>query len=128
MDWSTDEAYIRIGTDNYKTLLYAVPSATQVSDESLEKFEWNQWTSIFGPEVIGIWPSSADKNFINCAHLANCDPMKLATGDDDGEVKLFNFPCTQVDVKFEFFFNKKIIFYKFYKRVRIRVIMVIHRM
>lgn len=101
MDWSTDAAYIRISTDNYKTktLFYAVPSATQVSNDLLEQVEWNQWTSIFDPEVIGIWPDSTDKNFINCAHLAK-DPKKLATGDDDGEVKLFNFPCLKNDVRF----------------------------
>ena len=53
--------------------------------------------SIFGAEVIGIWPGDIGKNFINCCHLASV-PSKLATGDDDGAVKLYKFPCLEKNV------------------------------
>jgi hypothetical protein len=49
--------------------------------------------------VIGIWPTNTESNFINCAHLGT-HAMKLATGDDDGAVKLFKFPCLQKAVGF----------------------------
>jgi hypothetical protein len=53
--------------------------------------------SIFGAEVIGIWPTDVSKNYINCCHLA-AQPSKLATGDDDGAVKLYKFPCLEKSV------------------------------
>lgn len=100
MDWSTSAEYIKVGTGNYRTVVYEVPSGNQMMDEDInEKVEWNQWTSIFGAEVIGIWHTNNDKNYINCAHLAG-HSMSLATGDDDGEVKLFKFPCLSNDVDF----------------------------
>lgn len=99
MDWSTSAEYVKIGTDNYQTVIYEVPKGNQVNDEDInDKVEWNQWTSIFGAEVIGIWPTNVQKNFINCAHLAG-HSMKLATGDDDGEVKLYKFPCLEKEVR-----------------------------
>jgi hypothetical protein len=89
----------KVGTANYKTVLYQIPQMNQLLEEQMhDNVEWNQWTSIFGAECIGIWPdSSSDKNFINCAHLAS-HSMKLATGDDNGEIKLFKFPCLEKNV------------------------------
>lgn len=55
-------------------------------------------------KVIGIYPTNTnniEKQF-NCAHLAS-HPMKLATGDDDGNVKLYKFPCLEKDVKNVFY-------------------------
>ncbi len=77
----------------------------QVKDEDIhDQVVWSQWTSIFGEEVIGIWPASSSKNFVNCAHLASA-ANKLATGDDDGAVKLYRFPCLEKDAKFESFYG-----------------------
>ena len=79
--------------------MYQVPQLNQVLDEDIhDTVEWNQWTSIFGAECIGIWPDTkTNQSFINCAHLAS-HSMKLATGDDDGTVKLFKFPCLEKNV------------------------------
>lgn len=50
--------------------------------------------SVLGEEVVGIWPKDADKADVNCAHLSH-HGNALATGDDSGLVKLFDFPCTE---------------------------------
>jgi len=50
--------------------------------------------SILGQEVVGIWPKDADKAEVNCAHLSHTGTA-LATGDDSGFVKLFEFPATE---------------------------------
>jgi WD40 repeat protein len=90
--------YLRVGTLNYKTVVYSVPKGNEVKEDDIrDKVEWHQWTSIFGAEVIGIWPSANQDNFINCAHLAT-HAMKLATGDDSGSVRLFKFPSLEKDV------------------------------
>lgn len=55
--------------------------------------------SVLGQEVVGIWPKDADKADVNCAHLSH-HGNALATGDDSGLVKLFDFPCTERYVSF----------------------------
>jgi len=53
--------------------------------------------SVLGREVVGIWPKNADKGDVNCAHVSHGGNV-VATGDDFGLVKLFDFPCPQKDV------------------------------
>ena len=48
--------------------------------------------SVLGQEVLGIWPKDSSKADVNCSHLAHMGGA-LATGDDSGFVKLFEFPC-----------------------------------
>ncbi len=104
IDWSTSGKYIKVGTSDYKTIVYEAPQGNEVPSGQLsDQVEWFEWTSIFDPQIIGIWPEDSKKHYFNCAHLAS-NAMKLATGDDDGSVKLFQFPSTEksspVDVKY----------------------------
>lgn len=50
--------------------------------------------SILGDEVLGIWPRNADKVDVICACVSHAG-LNIATGDDFGLVKLFDFPCTE---------------------------------
>lgn len=50
--------------------------------------------SVLGHEVVGVWPKDAANADVNCSHLSHLGSA-LATGDDFGTVKLFEFPCTQ---------------------------------
>ena len=50
--------------------------------------------SIVGRDVLGIWPENSKNADVNCSHLSNLGNA-LATGDDFGFVKLFNFPCPE---------------------------------
>lgn len=48
--------------------------------------------------MIGVWPRNADKADVNCANLSSSG-LSLATGDDFGFVKLFEFPVTEKFVR-----------------------------
>lgn len=48
--------------------------------------------SVLGQEVVGIWPRSTEKADVNCADVSG-NTNAVATGDDFGFVKLFDFPC-----------------------------------
>lgn len=58
--------------------------------------------SILGDEVVGIWPRDAAKADVNCAHLSHTSNA-LATGDDSGLVKLFQFPSSEKYVSHHLF-------------------------
>ena len=49
--------------------------------------------SVLGSEVVGIWPRNAEKADVNCADVSHSGNA-IATGDDYGLVKLFNFPAS----------------------------------
>lgn len=64
--------------------------------------------STLGKEVEGIWPEKVeeeeDGEILSCNPLVNCATLthhgcRLATGDDDGFVKLFTFPVTEKHVR-----------------------------
>jgi len=62
------------------------------------------FSSTIGDDIIGIWPKDVKKDHINCAHATS---STIVTGDDNGAVKLFKFPCPEPGVKifFCFFFQ-----------------------
>ncbi len=51
--------------------------------------------STIGDDVNGIWPKDVKKDHINCAHATSSN---IITGDDQGAVKLFKFPCPEAGV------------------------------
>jgi hypothetical protein len=59
------------------------------------------YSSVLGPEVVGIWPRNADKADVNTACVTH-NSNAIATGDDFGQVKLFDFPTTSQDVSHVF--------------------------
>ncbi|KAJ0396700.1 hypothetical protein ATCC90586_008195 [Pythium insidiosum] len=65
----------------------SIPSATSVRDTT-----WATWTVPYGWPVQGIWATGADGSDVN-AVCRSADCLVVATGDDDGLVKLFRYPC-----------------------------------
>ncbi|XP_041352370.1 echinoderm microtubule-associated protein-like 6 isoform X2 [Gigantopelta aegis] len=97
MDFSADSNYIRVSTGAYINQVFKVPGGAIVEDLAItSKITWATWTSVLGREVIGIWPKDSSNADVNCAHLSHLGNA-LATGDDSGYVKLFNFPCPEKD-------------------------------
>lgn len=52
--------------------------------------------STIGDDIIGIYPKDAKKDHINCAHATS---TTIVTGDDNGAVNLFKFPCPEAGVR-----------------------------
>ena len=54
--------------------------------------EWASWTCLQGFPVMGMWQDGQCGNDINSCHRSP-DGHSLVTSDDDGFVRLFNYPC-----------------------------------
>ncbi|XP_033122529.1 echinoderm microtubule-associated protein-like 6 [Anneissia japonica] len=95
LDFSADGKFIQVGTGAYKRLVYNVPGGKPIMDSAtIDKITWQTWTSVLGQEVIGIWPRKAEKADVNCSVVSG-NSNAIATGDDYGFVKLFDFPSSE---------------------------------
>ncbi|KAI6657030.1 Echinoderm microtubule-associated protein-like 5 [Oopsacas minuta] len=95
LDWSHDSNFIQINTLQYQRLIYQISDANLILDnEVIGKIIWSTLTCVSGPDLLGIWSEDSESGDVNNSHLSNRGHI-LATGDDYGLVKLFNFPVNK---------------------------------
>ena len=100
LDWSIDSNYIQINTVQYQRIIYQISDANPVVDnEVILQIVWSTMTCVSGPDIVGVVPVDAQSGDVNISHLSNRGHI-LATGDDYGLVKLFNFPVDQKNPAF----------------------------
>eukprot|EP01135_Chromosphaera_perkinsii_P001223 Nk52_evm22s162 gene=Nk52_evmTU22s162 len=101
IDFSCDSKFITTNSGSYEKLVYSVPDGKQVSKRDIVNgIVWASWTGVLGNEVIGIWPKNSDKTDVNSTDLTK-NGKTLASGDDFGLVKLFEFPADKKYAKFK---------------------------
>jgi WD40 repeat protein len=61
--------------------------------------KWATWTGVLGFDVMGIWPDFADGTDVNAIDRTRSG-RHVATADDFGGVKLFNYPCVVQDAPY----------------------------
>lgn len=102
IDWSQDGQLIKLNSGAKEQLFFEAPKGKRVSPSraALDKIGWHTWTCVLGEECVGIWPLSSDVTDVNSACRAG-NGTTLATGDDFGLVKLFDFPSRTKYAKFK---------------------------
>jgi microtubule-associated protein-like 6 len=75
-------------------LFYEAPRGNRVNINTNEVFNvnWDTISGVLGTNLEGIWPPCTDVTDINSTCLSKNDSV-IATGDDFGFVKLFEYPC-----------------------------------
>lgn len=59
--------------------------------------EWASQTCTLSFQTLGIWPENADGTDVNTSDRSK-DKSIIATGDDWGRVKIYNYPTAQPKV------------------------------
>ncbi|XP_063715039.1 echinoderm microtubule-associated protein-like 2 isoform X3 [Symsagittifera roscoffensis] len=93
VDWSADSQFLRSNSGDYEVLFWSAATCKQNTDvQTMKDVEWATGTCTLGYNMIGIWPEGADGSDIN-----GCDRSPdlnfVASADDFGKVKLYNYPC-----------------------------------
>ena len=65
---------------------------------SLRDIEWSTMTCSLNFTTIGIWPEGADGTDVNACSRSHSGQL-IATADDFGRVKLYNYPASQPKVR-----------------------------
>jgi microtubule-associated protein-like 6 len=93
LDWSQDSRLLALNSQAYELLFLDVAAERAETASAVKDVAWNTWTCKFGFPVQGIWPGVdyTDVNAVARSHSARV----LATAEDSGLVKLFQYPCTQ---------------------------------
>jgi WD40 repeat protein len=93
VDFSKDSKFIQSCAQSYELLFYESENANQFTkSRDLRNTEWNTFTSILGWDVQGIWPAESDGSDINAVARSR-SAKYLASAEDSGAVRLFNYPC-----------------------------------
>lgn len=76
-------------------LFYEAPSGNRktISVPDVERLQWSTFTCVLGPTVKGVFPPGSDVTDVN-ATCCSRNGSLLASGDDFGLVKLFEYPVS----------------------------------
>lgn len=92
LDWSADSSHVVINSQAYELKFVNINARKNTAASGAKDFEWATWTCKLGFPVIGIF-QSVDYTDVNTVCRAGNKKI-LATGDDNGKVNLFRYPCT----------------------------------
>lgn len=92
LDWSTDSSHIVVNSQAYELKFVNIQGRKNTAASAAKDFEWASWTCKLGFPVQGIF-QSVDYTDVNTVCRA-VNKKVLATGDDNGKVNLFKYPCT----------------------------------
>ena len=100
LDWSEDSQNLQVNSSSFERLIFRISDANIIQDSDvINQIVWSSNTCVYGPDLIGIWPPGANSGDINNSHVSNRGNL-VATGDDFGLVKLFNFPANKKNAAF----------------------------
>ncbi|KAK1947175.1 Echinoderm microtubule-associated protein-like 6 [Phytophthora citrophthora] len=93
MDFSLDGNYLQSTSGGYELLFTEVKTGKHITNASSFRDElWHTMTSTLGWSVQGIWEAESDGTDVNAVDRSNNGKF-LASGDDFGKVKIFQYPC-----------------------------------
>ena len=99
LDWSADNHLLQSTCGAYEILYWNVSTGKQIlsSTDNIESDTiWNSFTCPLGFPVMGIWPKDSDGTDVNTVDVI-FDKGLVVTGDDFGQLNLFNYPCVVKD-------------------------------
>jgi WD40 repeat protein len=103
LDWSADGTALQTNCIGYELLFHNIDrknlSKSKQNPSGASQFKDLKWASqhcAFGWPTLGIFDPDADGSDVNCVDRDEQYSL-LVTGDDNGKVNLFHYPCPEPD-------------------------------
>ncbi|KAG8186282.1 hypothetical protein JTE90_004626 [Oedothorax gibbosus] len=96
VDWSKDGECLQScyrKSDFCEVALWKVADSKRVSSALSENMDWPQHTCTLSHNIIGIWKRIKGVFYLSCHRIKS----KLATGSQDGYIRIFPYPFKQTD-------------------------------
>jgi hypothetical protein len=91
LDFSDDSTLLHVNTQGLVALIYDIRTGKQAPRQTAD-VKWATWTCPLGKNVAGVFRQRGFRGSVLSLDRC-CDHMTLATGDTQGLVKLFKYPC-----------------------------------
>ncbi|XP_048575751.1 echinoderm microtubule-associated protein-like 6 [Nematostella vectensis] len=101
LDWDVKGRLIQTNSGAREHLFYEAPRGGRktLSAPAIERIDWATFTGVLGPCVKGVYPPGTDVTDVNATARTE-DYKLLASGDDFGMVKLFEYPVSNRAARF----------------------------
>jgi hypothetical protein len=92
IDFSSDSKYFVINNEAQEVLAFETKTGRYTDRSALREPQWRTWSGALGQEVQGIVAAGAEiDEILTCQRSP--DGNVIATGDKNGCINLFKFPC-----------------------------------
>jgi WD40 repeat protein len=95
IDFSADGKLIQVSDQMYETIYFDIRNMVVLNDADARvasNVAWVTFSSLLGWSVQGIWPQGSELNDVTSVSRSASGTV-LATAEESGLVKLFQFPC-----------------------------------
>lgn len=95
IDFSTDAKFLQCATQAYEVVYFDLHRLEMVSPfvaRQMAEAGWYTFSSILGWNVQGIWPHGSQLDDVNAVARSPSGTL-LATAEESGVIKVFQFPC-----------------------------------
>ena len=99
LDWSNDNLYLRSNWDKNELIFWNVNDGTQLESSVAKDIVWSTHNWKLAWDSQGIFPYGTTPDFIDCCAINTVDGV-IASGDDNGRVNIYNYPCYEETNKY----------------------------
>jgi microtubule-associated protein-like 6 len=95
IDFSIDNKLLQCSTQAFELVYFDIHSLKMLSDDAaraLSNVHWSTFSSLLGWNVQGIWPHNSQLDDVNSVCVSDSGEL-IATAEETGLVKVFQFPC-----------------------------------
>ncbi|CAD5115485.1 DgyrCDS4453 [Dimorphilus gyrociliatus] len=100
LDWSTNSRYIQTESKDFEVIFWDTDQMLSVDPQSIVENEWVKHRCTIGARVIGAWKKLMPDVNVSAANTSN-DKKLLITGNSDGSLRLYKYPCSSKKANFD---------------------------